>query len=307
MLKKTEEWSVEAIWGKIACVSWGDPGNFPVLMVHGHMDTAATFIPIVQHLPDKYYYVAIDLPGHGKSDPFPVGPLISQAHHMVAIHLVIQHLKWEAFVYMAHSSGFIIGILYNYIYPNRISKMVNLDPPPPLSMNCFPDYSPNLWYQYFYDDYYENYSRWELERSKEYSYEQAINLLVRSRKLSKEQSAVVLSRTLVPVGNGKYRLSWEPRMKKVVGIPMSEEMLIKIATTNAPAMLNIVASIDETIEMLKERGEHLMKRLQESIPVFIVINVSGTHDIHITKPEAFVDKINDFLNSDIKTKRLAKL
>ncbi|XP_046975397.1 serine hydrolase-like protein 2 [Vanessa cardui] len=306
MLRKSEEWCVEAIWGKIACVSWGDPGNSPVLMVHGHMDTAATFIPIVQHLPDNYYYVAIDLPGHGKSDPFPVGPLVSQAHHMMAIHLVIQHLKCDAFVYMAHSSGVIIGILYNYIFPHRISKMVNLDPPPPLSVSCFQDYSPDIWYQYFYDDYYENYSRWEVERSKEYTYEQAINLLVRSRKLSKEQSALVLSRTLVPVGNGKYRLSWEPSMKKVVAMPLTEEMIIKMATTNAPPMINIVASIDETIDTLKERGDRIMKILQVSIPVFIVVNVTGTHDIHITKPEEFVDKINDFLNSD-KTKFLAKL
>ncbi|XP_050359717.1 serine hydrolase-like protein [Nymphalis io] len=307
MVSKTEEWGVEAAWGKIACVSWGDPGQSPVLLVHGYMDTAATFIPILQHLPDKYYYVAIDLPGHGKSDPFPVGPLISQAHQVVAINYVIQHLKWETFVCITHSVGFIIGILYNYIYPFRISKMVNLDPVPPLSTYCFQDYSPHLWYQYLYDDYYENYSRWELERSKEYTYEQAINLLVRSRKLTKEQSAVVLSRTLVPVGAGKYRLSWEPSMKKVVGIPMTEDMLSQIVTTNAPKMLNIVASVDETIPIFKKNGVRLMKRFQESIPNFIVINVTGTHDVHITNPEAFVDKINDFLSSDDKTKVLAKL
>lgn len=44
-------------------VSWGDPKNPPVLLVHGFMDSAATFALLVEQLPDTYYYVAFDIPG----------------------------------------------------------------------------------------------------------------------------------------------------------------------------------------------------------------------------------------------------
>lgn len=44
-------------------MSWGAPQHRPVLLVHGYMDSAATFIPIVELLPDDYFYLAVDLPG----------------------------------------------------------------------------------------------------------------------------------------------------------------------------------------------------------------------------------------------------
>ncbi|CAH2101433.1 unnamed protein product [Euphydryas editha] len=205
MSSKTNELFIECKWGKIACISCGDPKKSPVLLIHGYMDTAATFIPILKHLPDTYYYVALDLPGHGKSDPFPVGPIITQAHQVYAVHQVINHLKWDTFMCMTHSVGFIVGVLYNYLYPFKMSKMVNLDPGPPISTYCAPYYIPHLWYDHSYGDYYKNYSRWEKDRTKEYTYEQVINLLVKNRKVNEEQSAILLSRALIPVGDNKYR------------------------------------------------------------------------------------------------------
>ncbi|XP_069363694.1 serine hydrolase-like protein isoform X2 [Maniola hyperantus] len=276
-------------------------------MVHGYMDSAATFIPIVKHLPNDYFYLAVDLPGHGKSDPFPVGLLISHVHQVEAVRYVVEHFKWDSFVYFTHSVGFAVGVLYNFFYPFKISKTVNLDPVPPLSTYCFHEYSPMLWYMYQYDDYYDNYARWGLHRNKQYTYDQAIELLVRSRKLTKEQSAVVLSRTLIPLDNGMYKLSWEPSMKKLVGPVVTEDMLCTIVTTKAPPMLNIVASKDETIKPLKENGVRLMKRFKESIPIFLVYNVDGTHDVHIINPESFVDKIIEFLNTDFNSLVKAKL
>ncbi|XP_039762212.1 serine hydrolase-like protein [Pararge aegeria] len=307
MVGESKEWCVKAPWGNIACVSWGIPQNRPVLMVHGYMDTAATFIPIVKHLPDDYFYLAVDLPGHGRSDPFPIGLLISHVHQVEAIRRVVEYFKWDKFVYMTHSVGFAIGILFNFFYPFKILKMVNLDPVPPLSTYCFHEYSPMLWYQYQYDDYYENYSRWENHRNKQYTYDQALDLLVRSRKLSREQSAVVMSRVLIPLGDGMYRLSWEPTMKKVVGVAVTEDMLSSIVTKNAPPMLNIVASVDETITIFKKNGVRLMNRFKKSIPNFFVLNVTGSHDIHITNPESFVDDIVEFLNTDFSSSVKAKL
>lgn len=58
-------------------ISWGNASREPVLFVHGRQDSAATFIPLVELLPDKYHYVAVDMPGNGLSDPLPKGKYVT--------------------------------------------------------------------------------------------------------------------------------------------------------------------------------------------------------------------------------------
>ena len=40
-------------------------------MLHGHLDNAHSFLPLLTKLPDSYRYLALDLPGHGLSDHRP--------------------------------------------------------------------------------------------------------------------------------------------------------------------------------------------------------------------------------------------
>lgn len=96
-------------------------------------------------------------------------------------------------------------------------------------------------------------------------------------------------------------------MKKVVGVNVTEDMLCSIVTKNAPPTLYINASIDDTIKPFKNNGVRLLKRFQESIPNLFVHNVIGTHDVHITNPESFVDRIIEFLNTDFTSSVKAKL
>ncbi|XP_045456825.1 serine hydrolase-like protein [Melitaea cinxia] len=305
MTSEIPEFFVQAKWGKIACISCGNPKNSPILLIHGYMDTAATFITILKHLPKKYYYVALDLPGHGHSDPFPMGPIITQAHQVYAIHQVIEHLKWDKFMCMTHSVGFILGVLYNNLYPDKITKMVSFDPVPPISTYLAPYYILNMWYEHSYEEFYKNYSRWKMEKERDYTYEQAINLIMKNRKVNEEQAAILLSRTLIPVGDNKYRLSWDPVMKKLTAVPMTEDTFIKIVTVNAPPMLVISASHDSTVEFFKRKGAKIMQKIQETMKNLTRITIDGPHDLHIVKPEEFIDKIIAFFDSPVKT--IAKL
>ncbi|XP_072941408.1 serine hydrolase-like protein isoform X2 [Epargyreus clarus] len=267
-------------------------------MVHGYMDSAATFIPLVETLPDTYYYVAFDMPGHGKSDPFPKGHLVSTAEQVQVVRQIVDSMKWETFVLITHSVAFFVGVIYNCVYPNRVTKMINLDPGPPMSTYCFNDYNMPLWFQYVYNDYYEDYDRWHQEWPRQYTYDEVINTVMRNRKLSRENAAIVLSRVLVPQANGKYGLSWVPSSKKLTGVPMSEDNLLGLVSKNPPPMLNVLASEDDTLEMFKKNGRRLLKKFQDNLPNYTVLNVTGTHDVHIANPESFAKDIVEFLNKD---------
>lgn len=47
--------------------------------------------------------------------------------------------------------------------------------------------------------------RWNAGSTKRLTLEEAVHLLVRNRSLSEDQAEVVLSRSLVPAGDGKFK------------------------------------------------------------------------------------------------------
>ncbi|KAG6460424.1 serine hydrolase-like protein [Manduca sexta] len=296
-MKDTKEWTVNAPWGRVAMISWGDAANSPVLLVHGYADTAATFIPLVKELPNDHYYVAFDMPGHGKSDPFPPGVVATQLSIVEVIRLVVDDMRWESFVYIAHSMGAVIGLFYNYVYPDRISKMVLLDPGPPLSMYYFIHYNPKEVYHYIYNRYYDDYKRYNSNTPKLYSYEDAVNLTVSNRNLTTDQTEVLLSRALVPVGD-MYRFSMEPRMKFILNIPVSEKTLHKVVARNTQPTLLLEASRNNIVEPAKSFVRTIFEKCQ-GLPNYWKIRIKGGHDFHITDPAVVAKHVKRFLNGKI--------
>ncbi|PZC73189.1 hypothetical protein B5X24_HaOG209921 [Helicoverpa armigera] len=99
------EWYIQAPWGRIAIIAWGDCCNPPVLLCHGSMDSAVSFRPLVSKLPRNYYYIGLDLPGNGKSDRFLPGLMISVYDMLYAIHALVKHFRWKTFTLIGHSFG----------------------------------------------------------------------------------------------------------------------------------------------------------------------------------------------------------
>ncbi|CAG9789724.1 unnamed protein product [Diatraea saccharalis] len=109
MESDSNEFFVKVPWGNIALVSWYEGSLEPVLMVHGRLDSAATFFPLVAQLPRNRQYVAVDLPGNGRSDAFPKGLPIKRFDFITAIDFVVRHMGWKSFVFLGHSMGCEIG------------------------------------------------------------------------------------------------------------------------------------------------------------------------------------------------------
>ncbi|GBP36221.1 Serine hydrolase-like protein [Eumeta japonica] len=271
MKKIMEERYFKAPWGKVAMVSWGKPSGVPVLLVHGHMDTAATFIPLLEYLPDNYYYVGLDLPGHGKSDYFPAGVMPNQLHFIETLQLAIEHLRWERFIYISHSMGAILGIYFNAVYPGQISKIVNLDPGPPIYWFAF---SKNLsmWFEALYNNYYENLNRITNENPKLHTHESAKRAVIRNRNLTEKQAEIILSRSIIPVDEEKIRLSWDVKMKHIGQPPLSKDFLFILMTNNSPPTLNLMAQGQEyVVSWGNEKGQPvlLVHGRQDSAATFL--------------------------------------
>ncbi|KAJ8705511.1 hypothetical protein PYW08_012557 [Mythimna loreyi] len=145
--------------------------------------------------------------------------------------------------------------------------------------------------------YYSGYERWNAGSTKRLTLEEAVHLLVRNRSLSEDQAEVVLSRSLIPTGDGKFKLSWEPRMKKIATVALSEETLFTAITEHAPPTLIIEASENITSPPGKYFAASIIKKCCQMVPNFYSVTVTGGHDIHITNPESVAPHVKKFLKS----------
>lgn len=81
-------------------------------------------------LPKERAYLAIDMPGHGKSSHYPKGMI----YHLVEdgitlIRRIVKHYKWSNVTLMGHSLGGVLSFMYASIYdnPNDVSKIIMID------------------------------------------------------------------------------------------------------------------------------------------------------------------------------------
>lgn len=96
---------------------WGPQDTQPVLAMHGWLDNAATFDPLMELLPESLSVLAIDLPGHGRSSHYPPGVLYHFTEDVVTIRRLAKHFGWEKVSIMGHSMGGSYAFLYAAIYP----------------------------------------------------------------------------------------------------------------------------------------------------------------------------------------------
>lgn len=90
------------------------------------MDNAGSFDDLIPLLP-KYFYICIDLPGHGQSDHLPPILPIHSADYLLAIKVVVDYFQRDKYIYMGHSYGGQMGMLFARLYPHIIEKLILLD------------------------------------------------------------------------------------------------------------------------------------------------------------------------------------
>jgi pimeloyl-ACP methyl ester carboxylesterase len=120
------EIDIEIPLGRIAALRWGEPGAPKVLALHGWLDNAASFVPLMQHL-DGLDLVAIDQPGHGRSAHLPAGADYSFVGAINAILDVADALGWDRFAFLGHSMGAGIASMIAAACPQRVERLVAIE------------------------------------------------------------------------------------------------------------------------------------------------------------------------------------
>ncbi len=120
--------------GHVAVRSWhADSEAMPVIAVHGWMDNAATFDRIAPLLSGHPLH-AIDLPGHGLSDPRPDGLRYHNADYFDDLLATMDLLcPDQPVILLGHSLGAGMTLMLAGIMPERVHRLVLIEGLGPLA------------------------------------------------------------------------------------------------------------------------------------------------------------------------------
>jgi len=101
-------------------------GKQTIILVHGLASNAGFWRYNISELSKYFRVIAVDLPGYGKSQKgaYPY----SMSFYADQIKNVADELGLKKFIYIGHSMGGQIGIIFSLKYPERLEKLVLASP-----------------------------------------------------------------------------------------------------------------------------------------------------------------------------------
>lgn len=297
-MKELNELRLPVPWGHITAKAWGSPTDFPVLCVHGILDNAGAFDRLIAQLPNHYYYVSIDLPGHGLSSHFPRGIPLDFLNYVLALRYVLEELKWKNFYFVGHSLGGQLGTFYSIIYPDRVKKMILIEGVAP---RIVPNENLVSQIRRVHDEVLQVQSE---RKQRFYTLDEIVYSLRCSRSvcLNSDAADALFKRSVTKVG-GMFKYNRDFRLKFYL-IPLF----------NIEQMASILGKLDVKILFIFTRStlEHLSSDYRQLITNLVgntknsdTIYIDGNHDVHNNHPERISPDISKFL--DDKTHILSKL
>ncbi|XP_011858128.1 PREDICTED: serine hydrolase-like protein isoform X2 [Vollenhovia emeryi] len=256
-------------WGHVAAKTYGSSAGKPVLVVHGRLDNAGSFSRLMKYLPNElFYYVCIDLPGHGWSSHFPSWMMLDITDFVHALYFILEALQWETCIYIGHSFGAQIGLMFSVIHPNRIRKLIALDG---ILMNFY-----------------------------EVDQEEVLHALkfMRIATLNSEAAEAMFEHAVTKV-NGRYIYNRDIRLKNHTLSYMDLKIFQKF-NNNLSIPIYLFLSSNGIVLQYKEHESVL--EIMKSKTMLEITYVDGDHDAHNNNPEKVAPFICKILNSNNSSK-----
>lgn len=276
---RPETWQVNGL--QISGLSWGRPGDKPLLALHGWLDNAASFVPLAPLL-EGYHVVALDLTGHGQTSHRSADASYQIWDDLPEIQAVLEQLRWQQFDLLGHSRGAIISSIFASACPERVRRLVLLDSLAPMAIaeSAFP-----------------NQLRKGLDDKVSYSTRKlrvfaSPDIAVAARRkagLGEAAAQLIAQRNLKPCDGG-YCWSTDPRMQAASPVKLTQGQIgAVLSALSMPLLL-----------LTQEGGIYRMPQLLESvrslIPSLETSEFTGGHHFHMEGDvDAVAQRILKFL------------
>ena len=117
---------------RLSALSWGASEKPPVIALHGWLDNAASFVPLAELL-DNFHLIAIDFPGHGKSEHRRGVNAYHFVDYATDVLLAANALGFSEFSLLGHSLGAGVAALICAAAPKRVQSLAMIEGLAPVS------------------------------------------------------------------------------------------------------------------------------------------------------------------------------
>jgi len=314
-----KELSIPVPWGSIAAKQWtnvnsnksdsqGEPKSkvTPWIVIHGWLDNAGSFdtlAPLLVNSQPGHSLLCLDYPGHGLSSHLAPG---HQYHYLEAlkyIRLVAQHMGYTKFGLMGHSMGAGMCSVFAGTFPEMVEALIMIDLIKPvgrktdeliektrLSVDSFLALDAKL----------RRDNPEKVYKTQEEALQRLLdgaNQIQGEGAVTEESARIILKRGIKPVEGGYiFSRDLRHRAPSLYGYHMefSEEFCRSI---KCPQLL-IKASDQPHYE-----DEEIVNRILDIYkknPAFEMVNVEGSHHVHLNNPERLMESLNKFMNKNFK-------
>ena len=272
--------------GHIAVRSWhGDVPGTPVIAVHGWMDNAASYDGLAPVLTGWPLH-AIDLPGHGFSDPRPAGMRYHNADYLDDLAAVIDLLHPQGpVILMGHSLGAGLLLMLAGILPERVERLILIEGLGPLTADP-------VQYAQMTRTSLESYRELRPERKAITGEAAAVQARMNglTGPLSETAARILCSRSLETTEAGELVWRTDKRLRQNSLMRFSE-----------PQVLSCISAITAPVLLIRgEQGapfpEEAYRARMAAFADLRMVTLPGGHHLHLDEsPEAVAAAVEDFL------------
>lgn len=254
-----------------------------VLSTHGWLDNANSWKPVAS-LVQGLDWASFDFPGHGRSGHVARGETYHFVDNVETVQDVANSLPWAQFSLVGHSMGGSMALMFAAAYPNRVNRLVLVDSLGPITAaadTATAQLRSSL------------NSRRRSRVARISTYPERITLRERMQRgnsaLTDEAAETLLERNAMVEPDRGWRFSYDRRLRDVSAYRFTEEQVLDlIRNVRCPTLL-----------LRASHGTVLRDGpLDERIAAFQnieVLDVEGSHHVHLVQPEKVVQPIMDFL------------
>lgn len=282
--------------------AWGNKKNPPVLVVHGMGDNAGAFDKLIPLLPTTFYYVCVDLPGHGRSSHFPHSLPIHTLNIVFTYKLIADYLKRDKYIIIGHSWGGRTTILFTQLYPETVLKLVLIDPVY-VQLTSVGDFQKHVVGQF--NDIIKLNNTQLQETRRTYNYAEAFKKTqdgMYGRELDKAAVEALLKRSLIEADSGQFYFTNDVRLKvRPTDLMQNNKLtndLMKTYPIKCPVLVILATKIAAPNKPF--RNVSVIDVMQKMNRQCVVKKVRNDHDVHMKQPEVVATLINSFLNNQSK-------
>ena len=275
---------------KLRARSWGKPDGQPILALHGWLDNAASFDFLAVQLLARQPHlqiIALDLPGHGRSEHYPgkYGHLFID--YVSTIMEVFDNLGWQKAILLGHSMGAAIGTLVSGAFPEHVSHLILID-----AIGPIPEEAKNAPARY--RSYYEQLTQLGARKKNGLNTYSSLKSLVRARQrknqISTTSALLLLKRSMEKQAHG-YSFRNDPMLSLTSKLRMTNEHVLAFVEEVRASTLLLIAKegIYSAYEELMEKCIQLYQKIQ------VHRDLAGGHHLHMEEATMTAKLIDQWL------------